>query len=121
MDKVELFEWVEDQFLFKVEFVFKGEGELKFGKYCQFCKIKNVCCKCVEDNLVFVKMEFVDFVILDYEDIVEILFKLDLLVLWVNDVKVYVLKEVIEGYFILGYKLVEGCLVCKFLDEVVVS
>ncbi|AKI95018.1 Hypothetical phage protein [Streptococcus agalactiae] len=121
MDKAELLEWAEDQLSPKAELAFKGEGELKSGKHCQFCKIKNVCRKRAEDNLALAKMEFADPATLDYEDIAEILPKLDLLVSWANDVKAYALKEATEGHSIPGYKLVEGRSVRKFSDEAAVS
>ncbi|HFH8574185.1 TPA: DUF2800 domain-containing protein [Streptococcus agalactiae] len=119
--KAELLEWAEDQLSPKAELAFKGEGELKSGKHCQFCKIKNVCRKRAEDNLALAKMEFADPATLDYEDIAEILPKLDLLVSWANDVKAYALKEATEGHSIPGYKLVEGRSVRKFSDEAAVS
>lgn len=121
IDKVELLDWAENELSPKAELAFKGEGEMTSGKHCQFCKLKNVCRKRAEDNLALAKMEFANPATLDYEDIAEILPKLDLLVSWANDVKAYALKEATEGYNIPGYKLVEGRSVRKFSDEVAVS
>ncbi|HEN0106894.1 TPA: DUF2800 domain-containing protein, partial [Streptococcus agalactiae] len=120
-DKTELLEWAETELSPKAELAFKGEGEMTSGKHCQFCKLKNVCRKRAEDNLALAKMEFADPATLDYEDIAEILPKLDLLVSWANDVKAYALKEATEGHNIPGYKLVEGRSVRKFSDEAAVS
>ncbi|MFS5585961.1 DUF2800 domain-containing protein [Streptococcus agalactiae] len=121
IDKTELLEWAETELSPKAELAFKGEGEMTSGKHCQFCKLKNVCRKRAEDNLALAKMEFADPATLDYEDIAEILPKLDLLVSWANDVKAYALKEATEGHNIPGYKLVEGRSVRKFSDEAAVS
>lgn len=121
MDKTELLSWAENELSPQAELAFKGEGELKSGKHCQFCKLKNICRKRAEDNLVLAKMEFADPATLDYEDIAEILPKLDLLVSWANDIKAYALKEATEGHSIPGYKLVEGRSIRKFSDEAAVS
>lgn len=121
MDKVELLEWAENELAPKAELAFKGEGEMTSGKHCQFCKLKNICRKRAEDNLALAKMEFADPATLDYEDIAEILPKLDLLISWANDIKAYALQEAAEGHTIPGYKLVEGRSVRKFSDETAVS
>lgn len=94
---------------------------IKIAQHCQFCKLKNVCRKRAENNLALAKMEFANPTTLDYEDIAEILPKLDLLVSWANDVKAYALKEATEGHAIPGYKLVEGRSVRKYSDEAAVS
>ncbi len=121
MDKSELLEWAETVLLPKAELAYNGEGELKSGKHCQFCKLKNICRKRAEDNLALAKMEFADPATLDNEDIAEILPKLDLLIAWANDIKTYALNQATDGHPIPGYKLVEGRSVRKFSDESAVS
>lgn len=121
MDKSELLEWAETVLLPKAELAYNGEGELKSGKHCQFCKLKNICRKRAEDNLALAKMEFADPATLDIEDIAKILPKLELLVSWANDIKAYALKEATDGRTIPGFKLVEGRSIRKFSDEAAVS
>lgn len=121
MDKTDLLSWAENDLAPKAALAFKGEGEMQSGKHCQFCKLKNICRKRAEDNLTLAKMEFADPSTLDYEDIAEILPKLDLLVSWANDIKAYALMQATKGHPIPGYKLVEGRSVRKFSDESAVS
>ncbi|HFR3770669.1 TPA: DUF2800 domain-containing protein [Streptococcus suis] len=117
LSKAELLEWAETELSPKAQLAFKGEGDMKSGKHCQFCKLKAVCRKRAEDNLALAKMEFADPATLNNEDIAEILPKLDQLVSWANDVKAHALNEATSGHHIPGYKLVEGRAVRKYSDE----
>ena len=121
MDKSEILSWAENELSPQAELAFTGKGEMKSGKHCQFCKLKNICRKRAEDNLALAKMEFADPATLDIEDIAKILSKLELLVSWANDIKAYALQEATDGRTIPGYKLVEGRSVRKFSDEAAVS
>ncbi|HFU4472074.1 TPA: DUF2800 domain-containing protein [Streptococcus suis] len=117
LSKAELLDWAETDLSPMAQLVFKGEGDMKSGKHCQFCKLKAVCRKRAEDNLALAKMEFADPATLANEDIAEILPKLDQLVSWANDVKAHALNEATSGHQIPGYKLVEGRAVRKYSDE----
>ena len=121
MSKSELLSWAENELSPKAQLAFNGYGEMKSGKHCQFCKLKNICRKRADDNLALARMEFADPVTLDNEDIAEILPKIDLLISWANDFKSYALQEAIDGKTIPGYKLVEGRSVRKFSNEAAVS
>ncbi|MGQ7338448.1 DUF2800 domain-containing protein [Streptococcus suis] len=117
MDKATLLEWAETELSPKAALAFKGEGELASGKHCQFCKLKTVCRKRAEDNLALARMEFADPATLDNADIAEILPKIDQLIAWANDIKVYALNQATSGHAIPGYKLVEGRSNRKYADE----
>lgn len=117
MDKEKLLYWAETELSPKAELAFRGEGEMKSGKHCQFCKIKSICHKRAEDNLELAKMEFADPATLSNKDISEILPKIELLITWANDVRNHALNLATNGHTIPGYKLVEGRSIRKFSDE----
>ena len=117
MTKDELLDWAEKELAPKAQLAYEGQGEMQSGKHCQFCKIKEVCRKRVEDNLALARMEFADPSSLDAQDIAEILPKIDQLTSWANDVKAYAFEEAKAGRTIPGYKLVEGRSTRKFTDE----
>lgn len=117
IDKTELLQWAEAELAPKAQLAFNGQGELKSGKHCQFCKLKAICRKRSEDNLALAKMEFADPNTLDLTDIAEILPKIDQLTSWANDVKTYALERANKGERIPGFKLVEGRSTRKFVNE----
>ncbi len=106
--KDDLYSWAENTLKPIAKLAYKGEGEFKCGEWCRWCKCKDICRKRAEANMAMASLEFKDPPLLEDNEIVEILNKVDGLVEWANDVKDYALKCAINGKKWTGYKLVEG-------------
>ncbi len=119
--KEELLKWGTEVLSPTAKLAYEGEGELKAGDHCQFCKIKATCRKRAEYNLELAKYDFEMPVNLDNTEISVILTKVDSLVTWVNDVKEYALQQALSGTKFQGFKVVEGRSNRKYTDEQAVA
>lgn len=91
------------------ELAFKGEGELKAGDHCKFCKAKAECKERAKQNLdVAKKYDFKDGFSLTEIEIADILFQVDEIQSWIKDIKEFALNEATKGVKYPGLKLVEG-------------
>lgn len=91
------------------ELAFKGEGELKAGDHCKFCKAKAECKERAKHNLdVAKKYDFKDGFSLTPLEIADILFQVDEIQSWIKDIKEFALNEATKGVKYPGFKLVEG-------------
>ena len=99
-----------------------GEGELKVGDHCRWCKAKAVCRARADHNLELAKFDFKDPDKLEDSEIGEILKRAEELSAWANDVKDYAFDEAVNnGKKWAGWKLVEGRSNRKYVDEVEVA
>ncbi|MBQ7198085.1 MAG: DUF2800 domain-containing protein [Selenomonadaceae bacterium] len=96
---------------------FKGEGEFKAGRHCQFCRAANLCRALANYNLEKVKADFDNPDLLNDDEIAEILTRADDTIKWLNSIKEYALSESLKnGKRWTGFKIVEGRSVRKIVD-----
>ena len=113
----ELYQWAEEILRPAAEEADRGDGEFHAGEWCRFCKARHICRERAKENLLLAAYDFAAPPLLEDEEIVEILGKVDKLVSWANDVKEYALQEAIDGKAWDGWKLVEGRSVRKYTNE----
>ena len=113
----ELYQWAEDVLRPAAEEADRGDGEFHAGDWCRFCKARHICRERARENLLLASYDFASPPLLEDEEIVEILGKVDKLVSWANDVKEYALQEAVAGKEWEGYKLVEGRSIRKYTNE----
>jgi len=113
----DLLKWAEIELKPTAELAFKGEGELCVGDHCTFCNAKAVCKAQEEYNMELAKYEFADNMLLGYEEIADILGRVDSLVSWATKVKEYALDQALQGTEYPGYKVVEGKSNRRYTDE----
>lgn len=99
------------------EIAYKGEGDLKAGTHCQFCRAAARCRALAEYNLALAKHDFKNPDLLTDIELSDVLDKVDNLTKWANKVKEYCLNEALEGHKFERYKLVEGRSISKYSDE----
>lgn len=116
ISKEDLLKWADEVVKPKAELAIKGEGELKAGPHCKFCKAKATCRARAEKNLELAKYEFRDSNLLSNEEVADVLARIDELVRWTTDVKEYALEEALNGVSYPGFKLVEGKSNRKYTD-----
>ncbi len=95
---------------------YSGEGELKAGKHCTFCKGKGACRARAEKNLELAKEDFKQPPLFTNDEIGGILKKAEDLASWVNDIKEYAKSQLLAGAEVKGWKLVAGKKTRKFVD-----
>ena len=117
LDACVLVEWAEKYLSPIAEKAWKGEGELKPGDWCRFCKVKAQCRARAEENMKLARMEFRKANLLSDEELSEVLAQGEHLVSWVNDVRDYAMALALQGKNIPGWKLVAGRAVRKYTDE----
>lgn len=103
----ELLDWAE-KITSVAQVAWAGEGEFNPGDHCRFCRAKGQCRARAEANLDLAQQEFKLPHLLSDEDIAKLYGKLDLLIKWANDVKIYALKAACNGRKFAGWKLVQG-------------
>ena len=113
----ELYEWAETVLKPAAEEADRGDGEFHAGDWCRFCKARHICRERAKENLALAAYDFISPPLLEDEEVVEILGKVDKLVSWANDVKEYALQEAVAGKEWEGYKLVEGRSIRKYTNE----
>lgn len=117
----DLYAWAEEVLKPAAAEAESGEGEFQCGNWCRFCKAKHVCRERAKENLKLAAYEFATPPLLDDDEIVDILGKVDRLVQWANDIKEYALQEAIDGKKWDGFKVVEGRSIRKYKDEAAVA
>lgn len=113
----DLYAWAENEVQPKSKLAYEGEGELKVGDWCKFCKAKAMCRATAEHNLELAKHEFRDPHRLSDEELIDIYSRIDLLVDWANSIGKYMLDEAVSGKDWPGFKVVEGRSNRKWADE----
>ncbi len=113
----ELYEWAEEVLRPAAEEADRGDGEFHAGDWCRFCKAKSICRERAKENLLLAAYDFSSPPLLEDEEIVEILSKVDRLISWANDIKEYALQEAVAGKVWNGWKLVEGRSIRKYVNE----
>lgn len=89
------------------EKAFSGQGEIKVGAHCKFCKFKAQC-RAQRDALVNEFETHGEAKALSLEEIGDILNKADMFTDWLASVKRFAMSEALSGKHINGWKLVEG-------------
>lgn len=112
----ELLEWGE-----KVkpiaQMAYVGDGDFKAGEHCKFCKAANRCKALAEYQMRAVKKDFDPPDLLTDEELVEILSSADDLIKWLNNIKIYMLRESLDkDKRWEGFKIVAGRSVRKIVD-----
>lgn len=104
-----LVEWAENEVVDKAKLAFDGEGEIRPGSWCTFCKVKSICRARAEANLNFYRRHNTnDPNLLGLEEVAEILGQATDIEKWAKEMKVYALDEALNGTKYPGWKLVEG-------------
>jgi hypothetical protein len=117
----DLYAWAEEVLKPAAAEAETGEGEFQCGNWCRFCKAKHVCRERAKENLKLAAYDFATPPLLDDDEIVDILGKVDQLVQWANDIKEYALQEAVDGKKWDGFKVVEGRSIRKYKDEAAVA
>lgn len=114
----ELLNWAENVVKPKAKLAFEGQGELKAGDWCRFCKVKNRCRALYEENIKLAQYEFKEPDLLTDDEIAQIIEQAPKLIEWVNSITAYAQEQAIEhGKQWPGFKLVVGRSVRKYVDE----
>lgn len=113
----DLYTWGEEVVKPKAALAYRGEGEMKCGYWCKWCRVKPLCSKMAEANLKLAKDEFKEPQLLSDQRLVEVFTQLPMLKDWAESVADYLLKQAINGKEIPGYKVVEGRVQRKWADE----
>ena len=121
ISRVELLDWAENTLRPVAELAYKGEGEIKAGSWCRFCKLRTTCRRRAEANLALAQHDFKLPPTLSDEEISIILNQLDDLTSWAADIQEYALKAALSGAHFDGWKLVEGRANRRYTDEAAVA
>lgn len=121
ISRAELLDWAENTLRPVAELAYKGEGEIKAGSWCRFCKLRTTCRRRAEANLALAQHDFKLPPTLSDEEISIILNQLDDLTSWAADIQVYALKAALSGAHFDGWKLVEGRANRRYTDEAAVA
>lgn len=123
LSRTVLEEWGNAAVIPAAEKAFLGIGEFVPGEHCRFCKAKGCCVARADKNLKAIedfkpvdykkndrkdKLEKIAKNILTENEIGIILSQLTDVESWINDLKEYALKSILEGRDITGWKVVEG-------------
>ena len=121
LSKEELYRWADEVLKPTAELAFAGDGNFLCGEWCGFCKAKNGCRARAEANLELARYDFKLPPLLTYEDIEDILSRVDDLVAWASDIKEYALQQAVSGKEWHGWKLVEGRSNRRYTNEAAVT
>ena len=121
ISRAELLDWAENTLRPVAELAYKGEGEMKAGSWCRFCKLRTTCRRRAEANLALAQHDFKLPPTLSDEEISIILNQLDDLTSWAADIQEYALKAALSGTHFDGWKLVEGRANRRYTDEAAVA
>jgi hypothetical protein len=118
----DLMAWAEKVVKKAADAAFNGEGDLKTGDWCRFCKVKHRCAAMYADAIAQAQDEFKDPSLIGDIEISEILDKGPRIVEWINSVIDYAKNEAVNNNTKWpGYKLVAGRSVRVFDDEEAVA
>lgn len=104
----ELLTWGEEELKPKAALAWKGEGELKAGSWCKWCKVAAKCKEQARQSLAVARHEFKDPSLLTDEEVLKIYALSKPLEAFIKNVKDYVLKQALAGKVWEGYKLVHS-------------
>lgn len=113
----ELLEWAENTVKPAAEKAFKGEGELKAGSHCRWCKVKNRCPALTAHNLTLANLQYEKPRLLTDEQLVTIYLRSKDIQKWLKGVSEYMLEEAKKGKVYEGLKLVSGRSSRNWTDE----
>lgn len=113
----DLYKWGEEVVKPKAALAYSGDGELKVGRWCRWCKVKALCRKMADHNLDLAKHEFKEPELLTTEELAQVFEQAPMLQDWANAVSEHLLSKAISGEKIPGYKVVEGRSMRKWADE----
>ena len=118
-----LLKWAEDTVKPAAKMAFDGEGQLKSGDWCKFCKVKARCRELYKANIELAKYDFAPpSSMLTDEEIADIIDRVPRLVEWANAVIDYATDEAVNnGKVWPGHKLVAGRSTRKFTNEIDVA
>lgn len=119
----ELLNWAENTVIPAAKLAFNGQGQLKAGEWCKFCKVKARCRELYKANIELAKYDFASPQdLLTDDEIADIIDKVPRLVEWANSVLAYATEEAVEnGKVWPGHKLVAGRSTRKFTNEIDVA
>lgn len=116
-----LLEWAETVLKPAAVKAFKGEGEFVAGDHCKFCRARNRCRAhadyYMDSALTAFAEESKPTVLLSFEDVANILNKVDGLVSYAKSVKDWAVDELKNGKVLPGWKIVEGRATRKYTDK----
>jgi hypothetical protein len=107
LDVQDLLDWGLDELGPLAQMAHRGEGELKAGEHCRFCKVKATCRAFADLNLELAKYEFKQPPVLSDEEIADVLNRAEMFQQWLKAVEDHALAEALNGRKWPGYKLVE--------------
>lgn len=113
----DLIDWAETILRPSAALAWNGEGELKVGDHCKFCKAKPRCSAMAEFVQESIKQDFSDPRLLSDKSVLLAYGRMSIISTWTKSVGEYVLKTALDGKKWPGYKLVEGRSDRKFKDE----
>lgn len=94
-----------------------GDGEMKAGDHCKFCKVKALCRTLADHNLELARHEFRDPQLMSLEELAPIYEQAGTLVEWVNAVGDHLFEQALKGNVVPNHKIVEGRSNRKWADE----
>lgn len=113
----DLLDWGENEVKPRAALAIAGEGEMKVGEHCRFCRARATCRARAENNLDLAKLDFQPGELLTDEEIGEVLERAEELASWVKDIKEYAFDQILNhGQHYEGWKLVEGRSNRKYAD-----
>ena len=119
--KESLYQWAEDVLRLASEQAYAGEGALRCGDWCRFCKAKSECRARAEENMALARYDFRKPPLLTDDEVESILARVDELITWATDIKEYALQAALRGKRWDGWKLVEGRANRRYTDEQAVA
>jgi len=108
----DLLNWAKNELAPLAQKAFKGEGELKAGSHCRFCKVAPKCRALYEFSIEAAKMEFADNDkpdnLLSDDEMVKLYLQIPVIKEWITSVHAYMHDQALSGKTYKGLKLVEG-------------
>ena len=125
MTIADLLQWAEDVVVPKAKIAWEGEGPRVAGEHCSnyFCRARFTC---PARNAAAQELVTSSFALLPAEDLTpaqmsQVLARADEVIKWLNDTKLWAVKQLGNGATVPGWKLVEGRSNRKYSDEQAVS
>jgi hypothetical protein len=104
--------WAKEELAPLAKKAHDGEGELKAGSHCRFCKVAPKCRALYEHSIEAAKMEFSDKnepdILLSDKELAELYLQIPVIKEWINAVHNYMHDQALSGKKYPGLKLVEG-------------
>ncbi len=114
----DLLKWAQEEVKPVVEKIESKQTEFVPGEWCRFCKIASTCRARTEKQLETAKVEFQNPDELSYDELMELLPKMDEVIEWAKAVQKKATDLALsKGKPPIGYKIVEGRTIRKYLDE----